>query len=342
MTETTRAAEPAPPDPRERVEWVDTAKGVAIILVVLFHAVIFLGDIGLAGPWATIDGPLDTFRMPLFFFTAGLFAQKALRFGFGELTRRRLVRFGWLYVLWTTIWAIAFQFIPLHREVDTSHPFGAWARSLVWPNESTWFVYALVVYFTVAWLLVRCPVWVQCVVALVPAVVFGSGILNSGNTAVNKIAMYFVFFLAAAQLSTRVFALARRASWWHLVVLALVYVGVVGASVLLHVLRVPGVRLVAGILGVAFGVTLAVVVSRYAMFRWLTALGRRTLPIYFVHFYVVLGGVALLAVAPTDGIPTVVWVPALTALGVIIPLFVERLLRRVTWLWASPFPGTNR
>lgn len=333
---------PAPSAERRREGWVDAAKGIAIILVVLFHAVIFLNDIGLAGPWGLISGPLDTFRMPLFFFTAGLFARKALRFTLGGLVRARIIRFMWLYVLWTTIWALAFQFIPLHRDVDQGNPLGRWLLSLVWPNESTWFVYALALYFALAWILMRAPLWAQVTIALLLAVIFGADIVNSGNLAVDKMGTYFVFFLLAVHTSPQVMDWARRDTWWRAGALAMIYAAATGVSILFGIQRVPGVRLLSGIIAIAFGVSLAAALARYNLFRWLLALGKRTLPVYFVHFYVVLGGVAVLAEASVDLVPTFVWVPVLTGLGIILPLVVERATRHVRWLWNSPFPTTRK
>ncbi len=38
--------------PRER--WVDIAKGIAIVLVVFYHAVMFTAELGIAHPWEPI------------------------------------------------------------------------------------------------------------------------------------------------------------------------------------------------------------------------------------------------------------------------------------------------
>ena len=63
--------------PKSRETWIDVAKGMAIILVVLFHASTFMDEIGLAGSWGRLAVSMDTFRMPLFFFTAGIFAAQS-------------------------------------------------------------------------------------------------------------------------------------------------------------------------------------------------------------------------------------------------------------------------
>ncbi|MGX9348907.1 acyltransferase family protein, partial [Microbacterium sp. KNMS] len=55
-----------------RVKWVDTARGIAIIAVVVFHATLVLAPLGAGSAWARYINLLDTFRMPLFFFASGL------------------------------------------------------------------------------------------------------------------------------------------------------------------------------------------------------------------------------------------------------------------------------
>src|SRR5690606_5935605 len=92
-----------------RETWVDVAKGGAIVLVVLFHAALFLDDVGLAWLWPRAGTALDTFRMPLFFSTAGLFAAKTLALDLRTVLRRRVARLVWVYVLWSLVWTLAFQ-----------------------------------------------------------------------------------------------------------------------------------------------------------------------------------------------------------------------------------------
>ena len=62
---------------KKRIEWVDLAKGVGILLVVYGHVILGIhdADIGFSGINYDIQhSVIYTVHMPLFFFLSGLFA----------------------------------------------------------------------------------------------------------------------------------------------------------------------------------------------------------------------------------------------------------------------------
>lgn len=321
---------------KARESWVDVAKGGAIVLVVLYHAAFFLEDVGLAGPWEDAGGALTTFRMPLFFFTAGVFAAKALGLSLREMVSRRVLRLVWLYVLWSVVWTVALQVLPHLTHQPT---WGELALVLVWPHASTstWFIYTLALYFLLAWAIRRLPVWAQLTLATALSLAFGTGVLDTGNMTWNKMTEYFVFFLAAALLGPRFRELATRVRPRHAVVAAAAYLAVSVVVFLVDAMGVPGVRLGVSWLAVVFGATLAVVLSRRPEMGWLEFLGRRTLPIYVLHFYPILVLCALLEpVAARTGWAAPVLPPVLTVVAILVSLGVERVTRRVPGLYALP------
>ncbi|WP_165962653.1 acyltransferase family protein [Occultella glacieicola] len=323
-----------------REDWVDLAKGIAIVLVVSFHAVVFPASLGLVQEWRDLAALLDTFRMPFFFFTSGLFAAKALRASLGALWRTRVARLLWLFVLWSVIWFAAFYAAP---PLGTSR-IGQRPDELVLlflsPNQNTWYVYALALYFLLAWALRRLPTALQIGLAAALAVAFDVGLLDATNGAVDRMGRGFVWFLVAVHLGPRVRALAPRVRWWH-PLLALTMYGSAAMLVDLNGVKdAPFVRLTLAALAVLAGCALAVALSRVAALDWLRALGRRTLEVYLVHFYVILGLCLLLApVAARIAESRVLDLTLpllLTAVAVLVPLGVRRLTRRLTWLWDRP------
>ena len=66
---------------KKRVEWIDLAKGVCIILVVITH--IFL----VSGVSFSLDSKMTSIRMPLYFILSGLFFKQYEGFK-GFLTRK--------------------------------------------------------------------------------------------------------------------------------------------------------------------------------------------------------------------------------------------------------------
>lgn len=318
----------------QRESWPDVAKGGAILLVVLFHASLFLDDVGLASMWGDAVVALDTFRMPVFFFVAGLFAAKALALDLRSLIRRRVLSLLWLYVLWSVIWTVAFQFLPLLREVPT---WTELALLFVWPNASTWFVYSLALYFVLAWAMRALPVAVQLSLAAGLSVVFSAGVVETGNTALDKMGQCFVFFLGAALLGPRVRAAAARTRPVHALLWGLAYTATTAVAAVVDGFRVPGVRLLVSVLAIAFGIALAVWLTGRRQFRWLEALGRQTLPVYVLHYYPILVLCALLEpVAPLLEPLAPVLPLAFTALATVFALGAARVTRGVPGLYGLP------
>jgi uncharacterized membrane protein YcfT len=321
--------------PRERETWVDAGKGIAILGVVFFHAVLVTADVGLDWRWRGISDLLDTFRMPLFFLTAGLFAAGVLAQPFRVLLHRRIARLLWLYVLWSAAWVVVFQVVPWPRP-DVPRP--AWSELpllLVWPNATTWFVYALALFLAVTWCARRVPTGALVGGAVLVSVVASQ--VDTGNAPIDKMGTYYVFFAAAARLGPRVRELAPRLGGRHAAVLAPVYVVVAVAVTGTGLVWVPGVRLGVSAVAVVAGVAAAVALSRVRSAGWLVTLGGSTLPVYLLHSYPLLVAVALLAPHRAVLEPWAPLVaPALTVVAVVVPLVVHRGTRGAPGLYDLP------
>lgn len=319
---------------------MDVAKGIAIVLVVGFHAVVFPANLGLVQEWRGLATLLDTFRMPLFFFTSGLFAAKAAHGSLTHLWSTRVARLLWLFMLWSVIWFVVFYAAPPLGTSRIGQRLDELALLFISPNQNTWYVYALALYFLVAWALRRVPAAVQVGLAALLAVAFDIGLLSGPNGAVTRMGQGLVWFLVALHLGPQVRALAPRVRWWHPLLALTLYGGAAGLVALAGVKGFPFVRLALAALAVLAGSTLAVALSRVAALDWLRALGRRTLGVYLVHFYVILGVCLLLAPVAAQVAELRVLDLALplllTVLGVMVSLGMHRLTRRLTWLWDRP------
>lgn len=319
-----------------RDSWADLAKGAAIILVVLFHAVIFLNSSGVAMSWQLLNTALETFRMPLFFTVAGLFAAKAVSWPFSDLWRKRLARLVWLYVLWSLIWTVFFLVVPWPYNPDEQPTWLSFLGIFVWPNTSTWFVYALALYFAAAWLMRRLPALVQLGIAIVPTLIFAAHLVDPGNQALIKMPMYFFFFLAGSLYGPQIRQAAPRSRWWMAAILLAVWGSLTFVVLKAEVMTVFGVRVLLSILAVAAGIALAVTMSRSRLWAWMSALGTRTLPVYLLHFYpVIVVSILLRDVA----LPTWLDMAApllLTALAIGVSLMLRLPLRKVPGLFDLP------
>lgn len=320
--------------------WVDTAKGLAIVLVVQFHSVLFLGLVGGTAPfWDHLNVPFETFRMPLFFCTAGLFAGKALSLPFRQLMTDRVARLLWLYALWTFLFIVAFSVFPYDPRAypQSANPLASWALSFVQPNECTWFVYALAVYFLLGRLIGGLPPAVQ--IGLAGVLSLSTGLSAPFGVTTQKAAAYFVFFLLAAHLGPAVRRVAPAVRWPAATALLAGYAAAAGLALALDLLDSPAVRLALGLVAAPAGCALAVVLSRRRSMALLPWLGRRTLPIYLLHFSIILRLVSVLLVAGVTIPPAVgiVLPPLATASAIALSLAIHAMTRRVPGLWDVPW-----
>jgi uncharacterized membrane protein YcfT len=274
----------------ERMQWVDAARGVCIVLVSLFHAgLVFAGPYGVTnGIWPEVSDVLAPLRMPLFFFVSGLLARGALTRPLAR-TRRRTVGLFYLYALWTLLHLYV---AALWRGWALPDP-GLAALAALLPAGS-WYLYALVVFFLVAVaadrLLRGSAVWV-----LLPALVLSvcapmvdtvsAGLLPwpYGPVFFGSMAANLVWFLAGVFGSAALAAVRARATWWRLAASVAVFAALTSVAFGMGVQRdaKPLLSLVA--LFAALQLFALVPLDNPAG-RLVAAIGRRTLPIYVMQW----------------------------------------------------------
>ena len=88
----------------DRVDWVDYAKGICIVMVVMMHSV--LGVEAAAGQTGFMHAAVmfaKPFRMPDFFLISGLFLSVVIDRDWRTYLDRKVVHFAYFYLLWVTI-----------------------------------------------------------------------------------------------------------------------------------------------------------------------------------------------------------------------------------------------
>lgn len=127
-----------------RLEWVDAAKGLGIILVVYGHVargIVASSGIGDQTILSRIDYTIYTFHMPLFFFLAGLFAQHSYDKGKEAFWIGKLHTIAYPYFLWSLIQG---SLLILFSQFTNSHPTSDRLFNILWtPIAPFWFLYAL-------------------------------------------------------------------------------------------------------------------------------------------------------------------------------------------------------
>ena len=87
-----------------RLAWVDVAKGLCIVLVVMMHSTLGTGnEMGGEGFLHNVVAFAKPFRIPDFFLLSGLFVGRVIDRDWRLFADRRVVHFAYFYLLWVLI-----------------------------------------------------------------------------------------------------------------------------------------------------------------------------------------------------------------------------------------------
>src|SRR5919198_1706785 len=148
MTPNGTSAAPNRPAPT-RVDWVDYAKGICIVMVVMMHSVLGVeAAAGQTGFMHALVAFAKPFRMPDFFLISGLFLAVVIDRDWRTYLDRKVVHFAYFYVLWVTI-QFGFKAPAFAAETSWSHAGYLSLESFTEPFGTLWFIYLLPVFFVV-------------------------------------------------------------------------------------------------------------------------------------------------------------------------------------------------
>jgi uncharacterized membrane protein YcfT len=278
------SAQPAlPPNPAPgRVDWVDYAKGICIVMVVMMHSVLGVelaaGQTGFMHLLVAFARP---FRMPDFFLISGLFLGVVIERDWRLYLDRKVVHFAYFYGLWVTI-QFAFKAPSFAAETGWAHVGFLYLLSFVEPFGTLWFIYLLPVFFVVIKAtrhLPALPIWLA-------AALLETAHIITGWTVIDEFCARFVYIYSGSLFASYVFALSDRARAypaWALAGLA-VWALLNGSLVYLGWSEWPLISLSLGLCGACAIVITGTLLARA---HWLTLLrfcGEHSIVIYLAFF----------------------------------------------------------
>ncbi|MFC5678524.1 acyltransferase family protein [Aeromicrobium endophyticum] len=340
--------------PTRRETWPDVAKGVCIVLVVLWHVVTkhyqridWDTSVPWSAAWGTLGEQLLPLRMPLFFTISGLFAVGVVARPWPVLTRTRVAGFFYLYAVWLLIHTAVMWWTPTF-DTARARSAGDLLEQLTISPTNLWYLFALAAYFAIARATRRVPTAWLLTAAMVLSAVAAADLLpvvsNRGQVYQN-----LVFFLAGLRLRPAIESFASASSVRRLVATCTAYVAALAAMAALGAQRWPGVWPAVSVLAIAVGVVAAVMVARHLTrtTRALSGLGRRTLPVYVMHLPLLAVADRLLrgplaVLEPRTALVAALEPVVLTGVLIAVCLLLERIVRQVGARWLLEMPGSKR
>ncbi len=265
-----------------RIDWVDYAKGISIILVVMMHSTLSSEEALHATGWMhPVVEFAKPFRIPAFFLIAGLFASSALAKDWRTFLDRKIVHFAYFYILWLTI-QFAFRGPVYIAHDGFLEAIRLYLLAFIDPFGTLWFIYLLPVFFLAA-RLTRC---LPPLLVLVVAALLQSAHIETGWTLIDEFAARFVFFYAGCLAGP---AIVAHAEWFreHGTATALglaVWSIVTAACVVAGVATWPGISLALGFAGAAAVIAVSILLARFDVLSFLRYCGQNSIVIYLAFF----------------------------------------------------------
>ncbi|MCZ4272754.1 acyltransferase family protein [Maritalea porphyrae] len=274
----------------KRLDWVDMAKGLSILLVVMLYATNGAGEAtGNVGALHYLIGYATPFRMPEFFLISGLFLANVINRPWAKFTDRRVVHYLYFYALWAIIHIVVKVGLATADPL-TALEYLAWA--VIQPYGVLWFIYVLALTGVAAKVLkeLRVPHW--AVLAVAGAASMAQ--IHTASYALDQFAEYFVFFYAGYAFAPWIFKLVDKAmsaptaaiaglSLWALLNGYLVFTpGFVAepGHFTMGLAETPAIRFALALIGSVALCVAAGMLSLVNWMGWLRFIGKRSLVIY--------------------------------------------------------------
>lgn len=309
----------------QRFVWMDTLRGIAMLLVVVLHAGLALNYYADYYPRVieVFNLALQPFRMPMLMFLSGMLLNLSLSKSapvyFGGKARKLL----WPYVVWTLI--------ALTAQGDLSGYTAV--RAFYDPVEThLWYLWFLLIFYTLAWILRPIPFWIPALVAL------ASSHFLTEDFRLEKMAFLFAFFMLGKVYSDH----GKRLSGLNrpvILAIALVIGAIASGFSIFHwkVLYEP-VYVIPVVCGLFLALCLAPCMPQCWIRERLAYLGRESLVLYVVHLIAIKSAGTLLGNRGVDNpwmlFPMLLVVGVGTSVGFMV---LRHRFRLIGWLFE--FPG---
>jgi uncharacterized membrane protein YcfT len=265
-----------------RIDWVDYAKGICIVMVVMMHSVLGVeAAAGQNGFMHVLVAFAKPFRMPDFFLISGLFLSVVIDRDWRTYLDRKVVHFAYFYVLWVII-QFGFKAPSFAAESSWPHVGFLYLESFIEPFGTLWFIYLLPVFFVVTKATRQIP----------PLAIWGVAALlemahiATGWTVIDEFCARFVYFYSGYLFAGYVFALSDRARARPGLALAglALWALINGSLVVSGFSEWPLISLALGLAGACAIVTMGTLLARAHWLSFLRFCGEHSIVIYLAFF----------------------------------------------------------
>jgi fucose 4-O-acetylase-like acetyltransferase len=326
-------------DSREsRLNWVDTAKGLGIMLVVVGHVIrgLVSADLMEWTPAARFaDAWIYSFHMPLFFFLTGLFlCRSASKMSLADFVSDKARVIAYPYVVWSTITVLLKS--ALGSVPNTPRELSDLFRLAYAPMEQYWFLYVLFVLTVVIGILLRLmSPWLVLVIAMV---VYPNVLpVSSSWIVLERVREFGIYVALGAIVGSNFLGQLSQCRVPLLVSLALMGLGL---PALVFAAGLPEIVPALALSGTAGAVALALFLDRARLASVISLLGRHSLEIFVLH--TIASAAVRISLALMSVRSPALHLVAGASAGILVPLAFSYLCRGAGFQLAFTLPKISQ
>lgn len=305
-----------------RCQWVDVAKGICIILVVMMHSA--NGVERVSGSETLLHSFINwarPFRMPDFFLISGLFLAARIDRPWRSYLDTKVLHFAYFYVLWVNI-QLALRAPGSIAEHGLTETVEQYFLSYIEPFGTLWFIYLLAIFFVVSKLLNGVPKW---------AVIAAAALIHiyaprTEWTVIDEFTDRFLFFYSGYAAAPYVFRFAERIAAFPAPAIAVslaLWAGTNELAVYSGVALTRGLGIVFSYAGIAAVIAFSVLLASRERGEALAYCGRNSIVIYLA-FSLFMAPMRFIMLKLSGGHMLDVATLMSTAAGVIGPLILAK------------------
>ncbi|MEB3295553.1 MAG: acyltransferase [Synechococcales bacterium] len=321
-------------------QWLDYAKGIGILLVVVGHTIAGLANSSILtnnSPWQWLHEWIYTFHMALFFIISGMLVRSSVHRPVGKFTLDKVRTILYPYLIWSVIES----FVRIQLSQLTNEHLGWTILGKIWyePIGQFWFLYSLFIFMVGYRLLVKLR-WSDREVLLLAIGLHLTQfwIPAPDHSIIGSLRDHVIYF--ALGLIIVPARLDRYFQGWHIpTFLGFIFLGygAITWDTFSPYLHSPWMIPLAAIVGSATTLGVAILFAKFQICSFFKVLGKATLEIYVLHLLMIAGcRILLQKFLHVDFAPIHLFLEI--AMGILLPLLIRSLCQRlgITYLFTLP------
>ncbi len=332
-----------------QVQWINYAKGIAIILIVYRHSLTGMTAAGISvnNYFITANEVVLSFRMPLFFIISGFFFSNSfVKKGFLNFTKSRAFTILYPYFIWGGL-QIGIQ-ILLSAYTNKSKSVHDFLNLIISPRsvDQFWYLYTLFA-VTLLYSIFHLIFKGNKILQLLTGVVF-YGFINLLAKAELPwlIANFYIYFALGDYMADYIFKKETFKLFSSRKILFIILPIFVAAQITWMVqINLPiFLKLIIALIGCLFTIILSFRLDKLNILKYLIIIGQYSLPIYLIHILII-SGIRIGLNKILGYANAYAMLPLCVILGIILPIIFYRITVKKLgfyWLFSLEKPTNNK